>query len=98
MMTSLVIASLAMQDTFGCGTHCHGAGLPSDFNGLYHGSMSPYHWRLTSPSGRGNMQYLWTPTVDGRPYAYYRRARRVIRIRASDGTPLLPSEPGFQAA
>jgi hypothetical protein len=24
MMTSLVIASLAMQDTLGCGTHCHG--------------------------------------------------------------------------
>jgi integrase len=70
----------------------------ADFSGLYHGSGVRYHLRLTSPGGRGNVQYLWTPTVEGRPYAYYRRARRVIRIRASDGTPLLPSEPGFQKA
>jgi integrase len=42
--------------------------------------------------------HIWTPTIGGKRYAYYRRDGRTVRIRDAAGTPLLPEHPNFQTA
>ena len=45
------------------------------------------------------LPYLWTPTINGHRYAYFRpRGGKPIRIRAADGSYPLPGDPAFLAA
>lgn len=44
---------------------------------------------------RIDLPYLWLSSRRGKPAAYYRRGGNAVRIKAADGTPLLPGAPGF---
>jgi len=48
-------------------------------------------FRISHPA----FPHLWLPTIEGRLYAYYRRAGKTVRIRGALREPLLPGDDGF---
>lgn len=44
------------------------------------------------------LDYLWISRRRGKPAAYYRRDGASVRIRAADGSPVVPGDPRFLAA